>query len=119
MATNAKNQEASANGADNATATVALTISAIQAEVARDTIAKDLAGKRQGWSQKVHCRCITRMAIRYGLPQAKAKEFCALLIEKGLGGNASQFRQWLEKAAPDGPGLLDKAATAEALAADF
>lgn len=84
------------------------------------TIAKDLAGARRGWSQKIHCRCIARVAINLGLDPTKAKEFVALLGEFGLGGNASQFRQWLEKpAAKDGPGRLDPESKVEALVADF
>lgn len=98
----------------------ALTLKAAILVAVDATITKDLAGQRRGWSQKVHCRCIARAAIALGLDPAKAKEFVALLGEFGLGGNASQFRQWLEKpTSKDGPGRLDPETKAAALIADL
>lgn len=87
---------------------------------AEATISADLAGGRTGWSQLIHCRFLARLGRAFDWNQPKAAGvFAALLGECGAGGNASQFRQWLERPAPKGPALLDPQAKVETLVSDF
>jgi len=128
MATKPENKSAGASPENNANnqapapqaAPAPLTLKEAILIAVDATITKDLAGARRGWSQKIHARCIARVAINLGLAPGKAKEFVALLGEYGLGGNASQFRQWLEKPSDkDGPGRLDPETRAASLIADL
>lgn len=83
------------------------------------TIQTDLAGARSGWSQRIHARFLARLAKAFDWNQPKAAGlFAALIQSHGAGGNASQFRQWLESAAP-GPARLDAAQKVGADLADL
>ena len=98
----------------------ALTYNAALLAAVDRTIATDLAGARTGWTQTVHCRFLARLGRAFDWAQPKAAGiFAALVAEHGAGGNASQFRQWLEALAPKGPGRLDPAVKATALVADL
>lgn len=93
------------------------TINEIVLEAAKAAIAAN-AGKRE-WNQDRHVSFLVRLAMGQGLPKASAKVFAALLGHKGAGGNASQFRQWLEASGDKGPGLVDPAPKATRLAEEF
>lgn len=110
MANEAKNQKAEGNapGTPETTTHSEAILSAVDA-----TIAKTLKGRRHGWSQSVHNDFLTRLARSCGMPLESCRRFYDLLAWKGAGGNASQFRQWLESKptakAPNAPNRLDEA----------
>jgi hypothetical protein len=98
-------------------AEVPVTTASIVLACAAKAIA-DNGGKRE-WTQAVHNRAIVHAAIYCGMDRALGKLLLGLLEHKGLGGNASQHRQWLEATGDKGPGLVDPAAKAISTAADF
>lgn len=68
-------------------------------------------GATPSWGTKEHNATITRVAIACGLDEASKADFMACLLQMGLGGNASQFRQALvkEKMLPASPTVADVA----------
>lgn len=61
----------------------------------------------QKWDQEVHCFAIAKVAKQCGTDYRK---LVLTLAQHGLGGNTSQFRQWLESPPPKGPARLKAAA---------
>lgn len=88
-----------------------LTINAILSALASRVLTKRAEkGLPPAWAGQEHVEALRLLAMDYGMPEARSKEFRAILAECGMGGNASQFRQWLERPAPKGPGLLPQSA---------
>lgn len=47
------------------------------------------------WGMEEHCLLLALIAEEFGLPTAAKKDFRLSLSKLGLGGNASQYRQFL------------------------
>jgi hypothetical protein len=72
------------------------TINVLLIALAREQLAA--VGKTE-WSQQIHTAAIVRLvAALFGLPRndPRCVRLFVILSEHGIGGNASQFRQWLE-----------------------
>ena len=54
------------------------------------------SGKTKSWCNEQHVELIANVAVEHGLPSTMKNKFKKSLLVNGLGGNASQFRQWLE-----------------------
>lgn len=65
---------------------------------ADEILAKQKAlGVVQKWGTAENAFCIANVALGLGLPEGMKKTFVKMLLHKGLGGNASQFRADLVK----------------------
>lgn len=73
-------------------------------------------GVTPSWGQKQHLLLLCRLAANMGVPKESMNDFFTLLSFKGVGGNASQFRQWLES---DGIAVLPKTPSAKSVLADL
>lgn len=104
MADNANVQSPNPEAGSSPATAPATTCSEFAIDVARKAIAKH--GGSLEWDQARHVSAIVYAALACGLPKASAKLLDGYLKFKGLGGNASQFRQWLETAPDKGPGIL-------------
>lgn len=69
------------------------------------------------WGAKEHNILLSLVAEDCGLDVASKKDFRDLLAVRGLGGNSSQFRQWLQS--KDGGELIPKTAVVDATYADL
>lgn len=84
-------------------------ISSAQILAQVDSILAQQGGARE-WNQRSHAACIalvSKLCFPSATP-AQRKQFLAALAVKGLGGNASQFRQWLEADGEGEPKRLAK-----------
>jgi hypothetical protein len=87
----------------------------IQAQIEREAKAMILAigGPSSPWPQDRHAIFLARViGNELGLSKEQRLAIVPLLAFQGMGGNASQFQQWLRKPAPKGPGLLSEKAAA-------
>lgn len=91
--TNNQTPEQDSGAAPAAATETPITINAIQLEIVDSILSQQ--GEAKAWALREHLAFLRKLAVKYGMPEDKAKLFKAVLAENGAGGNASQFRQWL------------------------
>jgi copper homeostasis protein CutC len=75
--------------------------------LAREIVeAQRKAGLTPSWGTKQHIGLLARVHDRLCAAKANRLDVCKTLDTKGLGGNASQFRQWLNSAKGIGEGTF-------------
>jgi hypothetical protein len=55
------------------------------------------SNKAKSWGYDQHATLIANIAVEHGLPCTMKNKFKKALMIHGVGGNASQFRQWLQQ----------------------
>ena len=73
-------------------------------------------GKTPHWGARQHIGLLANVSLALAADKADKLTYCKTLDIKGLGGNASQFRQWLNSAKGLGVGTFPENASLDTYA---